>query len=172
MGFLPKEFRRISTKLLINEFNSSEFYGTQRINGILVKSKVLQRKAVKFLRFAHPRRPSPCLVARWPDGSAVFWLGRCVAGWLGGLVSVAFGEWFYVISPARFAWPASGGSREDRNIGLCGLWVVLAWRLDGWIVWWLHGWARGLMFILQFSLNIIKNHQIMLFVLTFTCSSI
>ena len=69
MGFPPKEFRRISTKLHKSEFNSLEFYGTQRINGTLVKSKVLQRKAVKFLRFA------PAEAISVPGGSMTRWLG-------------------------------------------------------------------------------------------------
>ena len=94
-------------------------------------------KEKKFLRFARRPRPFPCLVARWPDGLAVFWLGRCVARWLGGLVSFACVDWFYVISPARLAWPASGGNLEDRRIGLCGFWVVLAWRLDSLVASWL-----------------------------------
>ena len=151
MGFLPKEFRRISTKLLINEFNSSEFYGTQRINGTLVKSKVLQRKAVKFLRFAHPRRPSPCLVARWPDGSAVFWLGRCVAGWLGGLVSVAFGEWLYVISPARI-WGESWGSKNRIVWSLSGLSLAAGW-LDSLVASWLGERLDAYFAVLSISLD-------------------
>ena len=55
---------------------------------------MIPRTKLKFLRFAHPPRPSPCLdnlVAGWLGGWIVVWLGSLVARLLGGSVAVLLG---------------------------------------------------------------------------------
>jgi len=54
---------------------------------------------------------------------------------------------------------------------MCGFSIILAWRLDVWVAWWLDGWARDSMFVYYF-LEISSDHDIIMrFAVFLKCTS-